>query len=129
MFSHVMFGANDVAQSKVFYDAIVHVLGYSEGVIDEKGRCLYFTPDGVLGLTAPINGEVATHGNGMTIGFKASTPEQVHAWHAAGLANGGTACEEPPGVRGSGERRLYLAYLRDPSGNKICATHFMQPAT
>ncbi len=125
MFSHVMLGANDLEKSKAFYDAILNVLGHQPGVPDEKGRYFYFSDGGVFGLTTPINGEVATHGNGMTIGFAASSPELIDAWHAAGLAAGGETCEEPPGVRESGERKLYLAYLRDPSGNKICAAHFM----
>ncbi len=126
MFSHIMVGSNDIEKSKAFYDAILKVLGYSEGVIDAKGRCLYLSDQGVLGITKPINGESATHGNGMTIGFKVSSPELVDAWHAAGVANGGVTCEEPPGVRESPDRRLYLAYLRDPAGNKICAAHYMQ---
>ncbi|PKG55351.1 glyoxalase [Shewanella sp. Choline-02u-19] len=125
MFSHLMIGTNDVARSKVFYDEIMKVLGYSEGVIDEKGRCMYFSPSGVLGLTKPIDGEEASHGNGMTIGFLADSPEVVDEWHRVGMANGGIAIEEPPGVRGAGERKLYLAYLRDLDGNKICTTHFL----
>ncbi len=126
MFSHIMVGSNDIEKSKAFYDAILKVLGYSEGVIDAKGRCLYLSDQGVLGITKPINGESATHGNGMTIGFKVNSPELVDAWHAAGVANGGVTCEEPPGVRESPDRKLYLAYLRDPAGNKICAAHYMQ---
>jgi hypothetical protein len=32
--------------------------------------------------------------------------------------------EDPPGIRhGTEGRTLYLAYLRDPAGNKLCATH------
>jgi hypothetical protein len=57
------------------------------------------------------------------VGFAAASPEQAKAWHAAGVANGGTSIEDPPGVRESGMGKLYLAYLRDPSGNKICALH------
>lgn len=125
MFSHVMLGSNDVEKSKVFYDALMAVLGYPEGVVDGKGRCLYMSPEGAFVITKPIDGEAATHGNGMTIGFKAQSPEIVDAWHAAGLANGGITCEDPPGVRASAARTLYLAYLRDPAGNKICATHHM----
>ncbi len=33
MFSHMMIGTNDVVRSKVFYDELMKVLGYSEGVI------------------------------------------------------------------------------------------------
>ena len=123
MFSHVMLGTDDIQKSKAFYDAIFDVLGYKPGVIDEKGRCFYFTDTGIFALSKPINGQPATCGNGSTIGFSVTGPEQGDEWHAAGLANGGTACEDAPGVREGGGMKLYLAYLRDPSGNKICALH------
>ncbi|MCQ3830022.1 VOC family protein [Microbulbifer elongatus] len=123
MFSHVMLGANDIQESKAFYDAILGALGYKPGVIDQKGRCFYFTDTGVFALTKPINGEPASCGNGSTIGFAVQSPEQGDRWHATGLANGGRECEDPPGVREGGGLRLYLAYLRDPAGNKICAMH------
>ena len=123
MFSHVMVGVNDMEMSKTFYDSILNTLGHKEGQMDDKGRCFYLTPTGVFALTKPINGEPATHGNGYTIGFAAESPDAVEAWHAAGLANGGSLCEDPPGVREGGVTKLYLAYLRDPAGNKICATY------
>jgi catechol 2,3-dioxygenase-like lactoylglutathione lyase family enzyme len=125
MFSHVMLGTDDIQKSKKFYDAIMAVLGYPEGVIDEKGRCFYANPDGVFALTLPINGQPSTVANGMTIGFKVKSPEQGNMWHAAGLENGGVACEDAPGIRVGATRSLYLAYLRDPSGHKICATYFV----
>ena len=123
MFSHIMVGANDVQQSKVFYDAILGALGHKPGVIDDKGRCFYFTDTGVFSITKPIDGEPACHGNGSTVGFAAATPEMANDWHAAGLANGGIDCEDPPGMREGPQMKLYLAYLRDPSGNKVCALH------
>ncbi len=125
MYSHVMVGADDVEKSKVFYDAILGALGHPPGVFDDKGRCFYFTETGIFAITQPIDGNAATHGNGCTIGFAAADPAAADAWHAAGLANGGTDCEEPPGVREGGIGKLYLAYLRDPSGNKLCALHRM----
>jgi catechol 2,3-dioxygenase-like lactoylglutathione lyase family enzyme len=117
-----MVGANNVEASKTFYDAVLGALGHQPGVYDDKGRVFYFTDGGIFAISAPIDGEPATCGNGSTIGFAAADPEQADAWHAAGLANGGTTCEDPPGVR-EGAMKLYLAYLRDPSGNKICALH------
>ena len=125
MFSHVMVGADSVEESKKFYDAVLGALGIEPGNIDPHGRCFYRTPTGVFAITLPINGEPASHGNGSTLGFLAANPEQADNWHAAGLANGGTDCEDPPGVRDGGAAKLYLAYLRDPSGNKICALHRM----
>ena len=123
MFSHIMIGANDVQASKAFYDAILGAMGYAPGTIDEKGRCFYFTDTGIFSITLPIDGRPASHGNGSTIGFAADSPATADAWHAAGLANGGTACEDAPGVREGGLGKLYLAYLRDPAGNKVCALH------
>jgi catechol 2,3-dioxygenase-like lactoylglutathione lyase family enzyme len=125
MFSHVMVGANDIAQSKKFYDAIMDTLGHKPGVIDDKGRCFYYEKTGVFCLSKPIDGSPASAGNGSTLGLAADGPEMIDAWHAAGLANGGTTLEDPPGVRQSGTTRMYLAYLRDPSGNKICALHLI----
>ena len=126
MFSHIMLGANDIDESKKFYDAILDVLGHKPGVIDEKGRCFYYERSGIFSLSKPIDGNPATAANGSTIGFAADSPEQIDAWHAAGLAHGGTAIEDPPGIRGNDTTQMYLAYLRDPSGNKVCALHMMK---
>lgn len=125
MFSHIMVGANDVAASKAFYDATLGALGVPPGNTDDKGRVFYMTPTGIFAITQPINGEPACHGNGATIGFAAKSPAEADAWHAAGVAAGGTTCEDPPGVRESGLGKLYLAYLRDPAGNKLCVLHRM----
>ena len=116
-----MIGANDIHASKKFYDAVMGALGISPGNADDKGRVFYRTKTGVFGITKPINGEPACAANGGTIGFAADSPEIADAWHAAGLANGGTTCEDPPGIREGGAVKLYIAYLRDPAGNKICA--------
>jgi catechol 2,3-dioxygenase-like lactoylglutathione lyase family enzyme len=116
-----MIGANNIEESKAFYDAVLGALGHGPGVVDANGRCFYMTESGIFALSVPIDGNPACHGNGSTIGFAAANPEAADAWHAAGLANGGTTCEDPPGVRSGDMGSLYLAYLRDPAGNKICA--------
>ena len=126
MFSHIMVGANDVQKSKAFYDAVLGALGYEPGVTDEKGRVFWMSKSGVFAITKPIDGEPACNGNGSTIGFAAASTEAADAWHAAGVANGGTTCEDPPGIREGRTGKLYLAYLRDPAGNKICALHRIQ---
>ncbi len=122
MFSHVMLGADDIAGAKRFYDAALGALGIGEGVVDERGRLVFVHDGGRFVVTRPIDGGPAGVGNGGTIGFAAASPDRVEAWHAAGLAHGGTAIEDPPGPRNAtGGRVLYLAYLRDPAGNKLCA--------
>jgi catechol 2,3-dioxygenase-like lactoylglutathione lyase family enzyme len=123
MFTHVFVGANDIAASKKFYDAVLGALGISAGTTDPKGRVFYRTKAGMFGITKPIDGKGATHANGGTIGFAADSPEKVKAFHAAGVAAGGKAIEDPPGWREGAAGKLYLAYLRDPGGNKVCALH------
>lgn len=125
MFSHVMLGADDVEASKAFYDATLGALGARPGSIDPKGRAFYAHNGGLFMLTKPIDGNPASCANGSTIGFAADSTDMVDAWHAAGLAHGGTAIESPPGVRSNAFGSLYLAYLRDPAGNKICAMYRM----
>lgn len=124
MFSHIMVGSNDIERSRKFYDATLGALG-AKPAVENNGRLVYMHGGGLFLVTAPINGDPACHANGGTIGFAAANPEAADAWHAAGVANGGTTCEDPPGVREGGFGRLYLAYLRDPDGNKLCALHRM----
>ena len=124
MFSHIMIGTNDLDRAKSFYDAVLGALGVAPGAVD-RHRIFYRTRTGVFSVSLPINGEPATVANGGTIGFACNSAEQADAWHTAGLANGGTSCEDPPGVRDGSVGKLYLAYLRDPDGNKICALQRM----
>jgi catechol 2,3-dioxygenase-like lactoylglutathione lyase family enzyme len=124
----VMVGSNDIARSKKFYDALFGAVGGEPGSEDARGRLVYQHNGGRFLVSKPIDGKPACHANGGTIGFLMSGPEQADAWHKAGVANGGTAIEEPPGVRQGGAGELYLAYLRDPDGNKLCALHRMAAA-
>ena len=127
MFSHIMLGTNDLARAQAFYDATLGALGVPPGGVD-RHRVFWRTPTGVFSVSLPINGEPATVGNGSTFGFVCESPAQADAWHAAGLAHGGSACEDPPGVREGAHGNLYLAYLRDPDGNKVCALHRLPKA-
>ena len=120
MISHTMVGTNDFDKSKTFYDAVLGALGHIGQAFGK--RAFYQSKDGGpgFGIGAPANGEPATHANGGTIGFTCKSKAEVDAFHAAGLANGGT-CEGPPGIRPQAPKdRQYGAYLRDPDGNKIC---------
>lgn len=125
MFSHVMIGTNDIARSKKFYDAVFIAIGGKAGTEDAMGRLVYAHNGGVFLVTKPIDGNSATHANGGTIGFTVTGPKQADAWHRAGVESGGKAIEDPPGVRQGSAGQLYLAYLRDPDGNKLCALHRM----
>jgi catechol 2,3-dioxygenase-like lactoylglutathione lyase family enzyme len=122
MFSHLMIGVKDLDASKKFYDAVLGTLGLAPGVANHN-RFFYRSPTGSFAITTPINGEPASNGNGSTIGFTAHSVEQVEAFHAAGVANGGVTCEDPPGFRNNPAGPLFLAYLRDPDDHKICALH------
>jgi len=124
MFSHVMIGTNQLDRAKAFYDAVLGTLGVPAGNVD-RHRVFWRTPSGVFSVSLPIDGQPATLGNGSTIGFACQSAEQVEAWHAAGVAHGGRSCEEPPGVREGANGKLYLAYLRDLDGNKICGLYRM----
>jgi catechol 2,3-dioxygenase-like lactoylglutathione lyase family enzyme len=85
---------------------------------------LFYRHDGsTLCITEPINGEEATLANGGTIGFKCDSPERVHKFHDTAVAHGGTSIEKPPGLRKDSNGSYYLAYVRDPDGNKLCAIH------
>lgn len=127
MFNHVMIGSNDIERSKRFYDAVLGVLGAGEPFRDQAPtghiRLFYRHAGSALSVSQPINGEPATVANGGTIGFKCESPEQVQQFHDVAVAHGGTSIEEAPGLRESTMGPLYLAYVRDPDGHKLCAIH------
>ena len=116
MFSHVFVGTSDLDRAKAFYDKLLGSLGVGPAIVDGH-RILYLTQTGVFGVSVPIDGQPCT--------FAADSPAQADAWHAAGVAAGGKSIEDPPGVREGAGGKLYLAYLRDPDGNKLCALHRM----
>jgi len=121
VFSHVFVGARDVAVSSRFYDAALAPLGIKNLGPFGSGWILYGKDKPAFVIARPGNGE-APSSNGVTVGFAAATPADVDAFHAAGLAHGGTD-EGAPGPR-SHLPGAYAAYLRDPAGNKVCAYTF-----
>lgn len=127
MFNHVMLGSNDIQRSRRFYDAVLGVLGVGQPMVHQNAtgqtRLFYRHDGGTFCLSEPINGEAATASNGGTVGFKCASPEQVQQFHDTALAHGGASIEEPPGLRDGSMGAMYLAYVRDPDGHKLCAIH------
>ncbi len=124
MISYATFGVKDHVASTKFFEAVLAPLGYSK-FYDEHGHAGFAfngNPESghTVWLGAPFNGEEATPSNGHMVGFSAPSRAAVRAFHEAALANGGT-CEGPPGVREAYGPDFYLAYVRDPIGNKMSA--------
>ena len=116
MIVNVCVGSNDLERGGKFYDAVAGELGAARAQQTETA-IFWRHPDGGLGIaiTRPYDGEPATRGNGTMITLGAKDRDQVDRVHAAALANGGSD-EGPPGVRPNG---YYVAYFRDPEGNKL----------
>lgn len=121
MYTHICISSNNLEQSSGFYNAALEPLGVqnigkfndrSVGYSDGKGNMML--------LMTPFDGGEASPANGGTVGFRAENAEQVDAFYAAGIANGGT-CAGEPGKRPNAPGNAYGAYLRDPLGNKVCA--------
>lgn len=120
MFTHIMVGTNDIEKARRFYDAVFNTLNAGPGA-EFLGRAFYSHGGLGFGVGTPADGNAASPANGGTVGFAAPGTAAVDAWHAAGLANGGT-CEGAPGRRPHAPGKTYAAYLRDPDGNKLCAS-------
>jgi catechol 2,3-dioxygenase-like lactoylglutathione lyase family enzyme len=120
MFSHVMFGVNELERSNEFYDTLLGTLGtlgIGPGVANAK-RYFYRSPAGTFGITTPINGAPATQGNGSTLGFAVQSPEQGDAFHAAGVWP--TAAQRV---------KTHQAFAKAPQARSIWRTCATQTAT
>ena len=124
MFNHIMIGTNDIEKSKAFYEKVLGVIGVQGSMDNEAGtghkRVFFMHGGNVFALSEPIDGEPATCANGMTIGFKCDSAEQVKELHDVAIANGGTSIEDPPGLRHAAIGSAHLSYFRDLDGHKIC---------
>ena len=121
MFLYQTLGTNDLPRAKVFYDAVMPALGHQlrDADADEVGYGLPAPARITLWVVRPYNQQPASTGNGSMIAFTAPTRAAVDAFHAAGLAHGGSD-EGAPGLRPYGAH-FYACYLRDPDGNKLSA--------
>jgi catechol 2,3-dioxygenase-like lactoylglutathione lyase family enzyme len=119
IFTHATVGTNNLEKARTFYDGVLGALGYTRS--HDMPHASVWGKDGSFEFfaTKPLNGDNATIGNGVTLGFAAPSAAAVAAFHAKALELGGV-CEGPPGPRPYAPGK-HAAYARDADGNKICA--------
>jgi catechol 2,3-dioxygenase-like lactoylglutathione lyase family enzyme len=119
-------GVSDLARAVRFYDAVFSTLGYRQSPGAEGGFVGWGPSyaDGVsFWICKPFNGQPPSPGNGAMVAFRAGSAGEVRAFHAAALAHGGSD-EGAPGTREIYSPDFYVAYVRDPDGNKLaCVFH------
>lgn len=124
MIAYVTVGADDIARAKRFYSALLPALGYA---LEEGPEGLSYTLPTAPGASGPapdfyvkptFDGRPASAGNGTMVAFMVRGQKQVRDLHAAALIAGGSD-EGQPGFRAAYGPHFYVAYLRDPQGNKI----------
>ena len=120
LIDHVSITVRDIEAARPFYRAIMTALG---------ATVAYEQPD-AIGF-GERNGPTVAHHSYLSVFrsdraapdprrhwcFKAPSAEAVRAFHAAGLAAGGSDAG-PPGSR-SYHAGYYAAFLLDPEGNKV----------
>jgi catechol 2,3-dioxygenase-like lactoylglutathione lyase family enzyme len=123
MLLYTTVGTGDLARAVEFSDAVFGVLGHARLADWADGWAAWgkeYDAGFCFCICAPYDGRPPSVGNGTMFAFKAESAEQVRAFHAAGLSSGGTD-EGAPGIRDDYGAAFYVAYLRDPDGNKIAA--------
>jgi len=120
MIGYVTIGAVDVEAALPFYDALFQAMGGKRAFF-EGGWAGYGAAEGDANIfiCPPFDGQPARPGNGIMVAFLAPDRASVDAAHAAALAHGGSD-EGAPGPRPPESTTFYGAYVRDPTGNKLC---------
>lgn len=122
MLDHVSITVSDIARAAPFWDAIMAALGVPCVVRSER-QVGYGTrnrpdDDGHSYFSIFPNREATLVPDNRHWCFRAPNRAAVDAFHAAGLASGGT-CDGPPGLRADYHPGYYAAFLRDPDGNRV----------
>lgn len=109
LIDHIGIHVSDLAASKSFYFAILEALEKTEGFGGDDS-CFYFDELYVAAGKTPVTN--------LHLAFQASSVDQVHAFHEAGLAAGGRD-NGGPGYRSEYHDAYYAAFLLDPDGNNV----------
>jgi catechol 2,3-dioxygenase-like lactoylglutathione lyase family enzyme len=117
IFSHVSIGTNQFEQSVAFYDKVLSTIGCKR-MMEHPGAIAYGKQYAEFWLHTPINGQLATVGNGTHIAFIAPNKEAVHAFYNAALSSGGVD-DGLPGSRPEYGEPYYGCFVRDPDGHKV----------
>ncbi|MFM6931656.1 MAG: VOC family protein [Novosphingobium sp.] len=117
MIVNMCFGTQDLERAGQFYDSVLGAAGMARTGASERSIYYGSSTGAGFAVTLPFDGEPATRGNGTMATIGAADRATVDRMHEAALASGGT-CEGPPGARANG---YYVAYWRDPDGNKMNA--------
>lgn len=128
MFAYAMLGANDFEKAVQFYDALMNLLGQRRSWTDANVAswgCLDARGTG-LSVGRPFDGQPASFGNGGMLAFHARSVELVKSLHKTALVMGGTD-EGAPGLRDRYGPGFYVAYVRDPDGNKLAFVCYDAP--
>jgi len=110
LIDHVHLVVSDLDASKRFYQAVLQALGQDIGA---EGPGFFYADE----LFVSVGENLAR----IHLAFQAGSPEQVAAFHRAGLAAGGRD-HGSPGER-SYHPGYYAAYLLAPYGNNIDAVY------
>jgi catechol 2,3-dioxygenase-like lactoylglutathione lyase family enzyme len=113
LIDHVQLVVRDLAASRRFYEAVFEMLGIPIG----GGAGDYFWADELFVSSADSEAAQGKLTGRHHLAFQAKDNAMVEAFHAAGLAAGGTD-NGPPGERPY-HPGYYAAFLLDPDGNNI----------
>jgi catechol 2,3-dioxygenase-like lactoylglutathione lyase family enzyme len=116
VFDHVSVNVSDYEVSKRFYEQTLAPLGYSVQLEFAESKMAGFGAEGVS--SDFWIGEREPRGTGIHVAFQAPDHATVDAFHAAGLAAGGTD-NGSPGIREEYHPTYYGAYVLDPDGNNV----------
>lgn len=119
IFTHITLGTNNLDKARSFYDSVLTPLGMKR-LVDADHGSMYGVDAPEFFILKPADGNPATVGNGLTIGFRAPNRTAINEFHKQALAAGGTDAGAP-GPR-SFAPNAYAAYIRDLDGHKIVAS-------
>jgi len=112
--NYFVVGTNNMEAATKFYDSLFEGVGLNK-VAPAERMTYWLGEDFAFAVAVPFDGNQATNGNGMMIGFSVGTSEDVKMFHKKAIDLGGT-CEGEPNQRGP----RFSAYVRDLDKNKIC---------
>ena|SRR3990167_442127 len=117
MFDHVQIKSDNLAESRVFYEAVLATLDYHV-VFEIKGVVVGFgtNPHDMFEVARSSNDTPVS--KSVHVAFTAKSEDAVRAFHAAALAHGAKD-NGLPGLRLEYESGYFAAFVIDPNGHNL----------
>ena len=118
MIVHIMLRVKNISKSKIFYDSLLHTIGYKIVLGKDDDLFRGYGPKNDPGFEIVQEDRLHPENSNVHIAFKVLDKKTVNLFHQTAIELGGI-CNGEPGPRPTYGENYYASFILDLDGNNI----------